>query len=171
MRRAGIRGTPGAAVSLATVTALSCGLLLACAAEPGEPAPDVEDRAAAEALWARLQAIGYRDFPRPPGYEERQPAEGPHGVAIDLFVNDVVDEALGAEPGSLAAWPERSLIVKEAFDAAGELELVAVLEKQDGSFVFAEFDAGGAPLFHGTPALCLGCHAEGSDQVLAFELP
>lgn len=120
------------------------------------------------ALLAEVRSEEYGSWARAPGYTSRRPAVSPHEEEVEIFVNGVVADALAGPP--LAQWPEGSVIVKEGY-SSGELEIIAVLSKRDGSWFWAEYDAEGAPLFSGAPSLCTDCHAAGSDFVRAFDLP
>lgn len=129
----------------------------------------------AQALWDYLQAADYRTFARAPGFEVRQPSNTAHSDAVDIYVNDVVEEALLAgEP--LAAWPPASLIVKDGFNDDGELDLIAAMEKRDDGWFWVEWtDPVGSPgseaKFSGQPSICTDCHSRGEDFVRAFRLP
>jgi hypothetical protein len=130
---------------------------------------DNEDPGGAKALWQELHADPYRSFTRAPGYEQRRKSEAPHGGAVDIYVNDVVQRAL-VEQLALEAWPDGSLIVKDGWDGS-ELELVAAMKKVDGRWFWAEYDGEGDALYSGTPELCTECHLRGDDFVRALELP
>lgn len=123
----------------------------------------------ARALWDRVQAEGYRSWDRAPGYETRQPSRAAHGEDVEIFVNDVVAMDLVAMP-AVRAWSDGATIVKDGYDG-GDLCLVAVMEKSDGEWFFAEYDGEGDTLFSGTPEICTGCHAIGDDFVRAFFFP
>lgn len=132
---------------------------------------DNQQPAEARALWRHLQEIDYRSFARAPGYETRQPSNAPHSGRVDTYVNDVVAAALDAgEP--LDEWPIGSLIVKDGF-AGSRLDLVAVMEKRDDGWFWAEYvDPGsGEAKYSGTPGICIDCHDRGGDFVRAFPLP
>ena len=122
----------------------------------------------ARALWERIQAEGYRSWDRAPGYESRQPSRAAHGDAVEIFVNDVVATDLAAPP--VDAWSDGATIVKDGYDG-GDLCLVAVMEKTDGTWFWAEYDGDGDTLFSGAPEICTGCHAIGDDFVRAFFFP
>ncbi len=133
---------------------------------------DNQEPAEADALWERIHAEDYRSFARAPGYETRQPSNTAHSDFVDIYVNDAVEEVLTAgEPA--AAWPVGSLIVKDGFDSGGALALVAVLDKREDGWFFAEYNdtEAGTAKYSGQPDICLGCHDAGSDEVLAFSLP
>lgn len=128
---------------------------------------DQEPEGAAE-LWSRIHDEKYPSWQRAPGFEERRESAGPHGGAVDIYVNDVVAAALAGGP--ITAWPDGSLIVKDGFDG-GELSLIAAMEKRGSDWFWAEWDAEGDTLFSGKPATCTDCHQGGQDFVQAFPLP
>ena len=128
--------------------------------------------AEALALWERINTEDYRSFSRAPGYETTQPSFAPHGNRVDIYVNDVVQNALDAGE-AITSWPVGSLIVKDGFDAAGELEIVAVMDKQDTGWFYAEWiglESDEAD-YSGQPAVCVNCHASGADEVRGFGFP
>lgn len=123
----------------------------------------------------QLREQDYRSFDRAPGWETpRQPAAGgPHGSFLDLYVNDTVAEAVAAA-APLDAWPEGSLIVKDAWaDEAGQdLRFVAAMEKREGRWFWAEYRGNDDAVVEAIePSQCTGCHDPGDDGVLAFDLP
>ena len=126
----------------------------------------------ARALWERINTEDYRNFSRAPGYETTQPSFAPHGKSVDIYVNDVVQNALEAGE-TITSWPVGSLIVKDGFNADGELEIVAVMDKLDTGWFYAEWiglDSIDAD-YSGQPAVCVNCHASGADEVRAFGFP
>jgi hypothetical protein len=132
---------------------------------------DNQEPEEAEALWERIHAENYRGFARAPGYETRQPSNTAHSSQVDIYVNDVLAQALAGGP--ISTWPVGSLIVKDGFSDDGTLELVAVLDKREGGWFWAEYtdvEAGEAK-YSGAPEICLDCHASGSDYVRAFTFP
>lgn len=140
-------------------------LLLALLAACG----DNQDPDAADELWDRIHAEGYRDWPRAPGYDSRVESRAAHGNEVEIFVNDVVAEAL--EMPGIDEWPIGSVVVKDGF-SGGDLALVAVMEKrEDGAWFWAEYNDGGRTLFSGEPEICTGCHRLGDDWVRGFFLP
>src|SRR3954464_14742615 len=74
-----------------------------------------EDPDGAAVLLAKVTSQGYRAWARAPGHEGRTPGTGPHGGAIDVYVNNVVHDAV-VKGQTIAAWPAASLIVKDGFD-------------------------------------------------------
>lgn len=131
---------------------------------------DDQDPEGAAALLTQVQAADYRSWARAPGYETREPSRAAHGDSVDVFINDVVVDAL-ANGVSGNAWPEGSIIVKDGYDG-GDLFLIAIMEKRaDGEWFWAEYNDGGDSLFSGTPQICLGCHRIGDDWVRSFYFP
>ena len=128
-----------------------------------------DDPEGADELLGRVQAESYQSWDRAPGYEERTPSAAPHSDNVEIFVNDVVAEALGQE--GLDEWPVGSIIAKDGYDDEGELALVALMEKREDGWYWAEYDGEGAVLYSGKPQVCLDCHDSGSDFVRAFALP
>jgi hypothetical protein len=140
-------------------------ILLVCACAP----------AAGGEFLEQLRAEDYRAFARAPGWETplSPAAGGPHGDFLDMYVDDTVSEAVAAAV-PLTAWPDGSLIVKDAWaDAEGEdLRFVAAMEKRDGRWFWAEYRGNDDVVVESFDApQCTGCHDEGDDGVLAFALP
>lgn len=129
-----------------------------------------DDPAGAEDLLERVQTDDYRSWARAPGYETRVSSDAPHSDAVEIFVNDVVAGALAADPGR-ATWPVGSIVVKDGYTEAGDLDLVAIMEKRDDGWYWAEYAEDGTALYSGAPAICTDCHSPGSDFVRAFSLP
>jgi hypothetical protein len=127
------------------------------------------DEAGAEALWDEVHAAEYRAWERAPGWPERVPSGAPHGEDVDIYVNDVVVEALASET-ALTEWPVGSIIVKDGW-VGEDLKLVAIMEKREGEWFFAEYGAEGSVDFSGQPGICTRCHDAGADYVRAFGLP
>lgn len=127
-----------------------------------------EDQAGAEALWDDLQAADYRSWARAPGFPGRTPSTASHGDEVDIFINDVLVDALAGGP--LTAWPDGSIIVKDGH-RDGVNYLVAAMEKRGDGWYWAEYEDDGAVIFSGTPGICLRCHDAGDDYVRAFKLP
>lgn len=128
-----------------------------------------DDPEGAEDLLQRVQDEDYRAWARAPGYEARTPSQAPHSEEVEIFVNEVVAGAL-AQPG-IDEWPVGSIVVKDGYTEAGDLELTAVMEKREGGWYWAEYDGEGTALYSGAPSICTDCHASGADFVRAFPLP
>lgn len=150
--------------SLVALHVAAC--LGACAADD-----ENQDPSGAERVWEDIHADAYRSWDHAAGFETPQDSAAPHGGKVEIFVNDVVAEAL-AQKQPLDAWPDGSLIVKDGFDDTREqLVLVAVMDKRDGAWFWAEYDAEGMAKYSGTPSVCTGCHSSGDDFVRALRLP
>jgi len=146
-----------------TLGALACG--------------DNQDPAGAQLLLDEIRQLDYQNtFAKAPGYETAQPSNTSHSDFSDIFVNDIVDDAIiAAEP--LTEWPLGSLVIKDGYDDDNELNLIAVMEKREDGWYWAEYldpsaDDGGAK-FSGKPDVCISCHAVGSadDYTRAITLP
>jgi len=130
---------------------------------------DNQDDAGARKLLGDVQDDGYRSWDRAPGWPARQKSRGPHGDEVDIYVNDVIASALSAgQP--LEGWPTGSRIAKDGWNGS-ELAHVALMEKRDDGWFWAEFDGDGNPTYSGHPEECTRCHGSGSDYVLSFKLP
>ena len=79
---------------------------------------DNQDPAGSRQLWTDLQVLDYRNFPRAPGYETREPSNAPHGDEVDIYINEILAQALESE-GPITAWPEGALVVKDGFESNG----------------------------------------------------
>jgi hypothetical protein len=134
------------------------------------------ERNEADDLRQQLLDDDYRTtYARAPGWPDpRQPSPGgPHGDFVDIYVNDVIEDALAAgEP--LDAWPEGSSVVKDGWDSAsgGELKYLAFMERRDEGWFWAEYRGNGRVVAAGLDdRRCAECHAAGADSVHAFDLP
>lgn len=131
-------------------------------------------RADANDLLDELRDDDYRSFARAPGWERpRTASSAPHGNYVDIYVDDVIADALD-EGEPLDAWPEGATIVKDgwAAPAGDELAIIAVMRKRDDGWFFAEYSGSGRVKFAGHDVrVCTNCHAGGDDGVLAFGLP
>ena len=130
-----------------------------------------DDQAPDEAaeLWTRIHDANYRSWVRAPGYATRKPTDAPHSDAVEIFVNDVVQNALVGS--AITSWPDGSIIVKDGFDSDGSLDIVAVMEKRGTAWFWVEWSEDGESLYSGKPSICTDCHAPGADEVLAFGFP
>ncbi len=146
-------------LSTAVLTpAFLCCALLACR-QNDEPA-DAED------LLASVRDADYQSWTRAPNYPGRHVTNAPHSDEVEIFVNDVVVEALADE--SLEEWPVGSIIAKDGYASDGEHDIVALMEKREGGWFWAEYDADGTVLYSGAPSICTDCHEPGDDFVRAF---
>jgi hypothetical protein len=134
------------------------------------------ERNEADELRQQILDDDYRTaYHRAPGWPDpRQPSQGgPHGGFVDIYVNDVVEDALAAGE-ALDAWPEGSLVVKDGWDSAagGELRYLAFMERRDDGWFWGEYRGNGSLVAAGlNDRRCADCHAAGADSVRAFGLP
>lgn len=132
---------------------------------------DDQDPGGAEELLQRVRDEGYTKWARAPGYDTRRVTNAPHADMVEIFVNDVVEGALASGDG-LQSWPVGSIIAKDGYDDDGTLALIAIMEKRDDGWYWAEYDAeSGESDYSGKPGICIDCHASGDDGVRAFSLP
>ena len=130
---------------------------------------DNQDEMGARDLLADIRAQGYRGWERAPGWPARASSSAPHGDEVDIYVNQVVSDAL-ASAAPLGAWPLGSIIAKDGWDGS-DLEHIAVMQKRSDGWFWAEYDGDGEPVYSGHPDTCTDCHQRGSDHVRAFGLP
>ena len=145
-------------------------LLLACISFAlASACGDNQDEAGARDLLGDIHAQGYRGWERAPGWPARHASDGPHGGEVDIYVNEVVADALAAgEP--LGTLPLGSVIAKDGWDGS-ELEHIAVMQKRSDGWFWAEYDGDGEPSYSGHPDVCTDCHRRGGDFVLSFRVP
>src|SRR5688572_15727375 len=98
----------GKILVLSAIMALGCG--------------EEVDGAGARALWEKIQAEGYSDWQRAPGYDEPQPTLRAHGQTAIVYLNEAMADAVAGP--TIDSWPEGALLVKDSFDG-GEAKLVA----------------------------------------------
>jgi hypothetical protein len=131
------------------------------------------DPEGARLLFAKVtEGPGYRSWSRAPGYSSRKPSFTVHADAVEIFVSPEISSAL-AGPTPVLQWPLGSIIVEEGY-ADGDLSVVAVVQKGERGWYWAEYDRDGDPLYSGHPTYCLHCHdkrKDYSDWVYSFELP
>ncbi len=123
----------------------------------------------AEMLLHEVQTQAYRTWERAPGCEERKATNAPHSDFVDIYVNEPLAQA--ARSANTSSWPLGSVVVKDGFDTDGELEIIAIMEKREDGWFYAEYDAQGDVDYSGQPSVCLSCHAAAPDAILAFPLP
>lgn len=128
---------------------------------------DDQDPDGAKALWDRVHAQKYNTWERAPGFATRTETNAPHSDAVEIFVNGAMAEALKA---GATTWPEGAIIVKDGYDSGGDLDIVAVMEKANGAWYWAEYPANGdgEADYSGVPSICTDCHASGRDFVRFF---
>jgi hypothetical protein len=123
------------------------------------------------ALYDRIMSESYQDFQTAPGYDMPKASNAPHSDNTQIFVNDLVAQALEAgEP--ITEWPVGSLIVKDGY-SGGELDIIAAMDKREDGWFWAEWLDAGSPDtdYSGKPDICIDCHEPGDDFVLGFDFP
>jgi len=140
-------------------------LLASCAIGCG----DNQDEEGAKDLIGRIEEDEYRDWQRAPGFPGREGSSAPHGDSVEIYINDVVVDALENE-SDLEEWPTGSIIVKRGYDG-GDYEFLAIMEKVDTGEWFWVEEIKGDIDYSGKPDVCIDCHRGGDDHVLAFDLP
>jgi hypothetical protein len=154
----------GNQVSLVSVLCVA----VACGDEASSPEAD--------AIRDQLEAADYRQtYARAPGWGTAlQPAAGgPHGSFVDIYVNDVVQQALDAGQ-EIDRWPDGALIVKDGWDdAAGDTYLfLAFMQRRPEGWFWGEYRGDGSLVAAGVDdPTCANCHSAGQDSVFAFALP
>jgi len=137
--------------------------------------PSADDPTAAvptaQAVWSdTVEAKVYQGWATAPGFEAKQPAKGPHGKEVQVFVNPPVVETLRG-PSALE-WPVGSVIVKDAYDASGNPESIEYMQKSDEGWYFAAFRVDGEIIAEGVEIEpCQACHVKGSDSLMSVRLP
>lgn len=140
-----------------------------CDADNPPPLPDNE-------LLVEVQKAKYTRWMRAPGKDERTPSQAPHAGAVEVFINEVIVEALANKDGlGLTEWPEGATAVLEGYvdTETTELAQVAIMQKRHGVWYWEQYQAENleAPRFSGRPDICLGCHNTGQDFTRSFSLP
>ncbi len=119
-------------------------------------------------LLANVRADHYQEWARPAGWEMRRQGVSLHGDQVDIFFNSTMANASN-QPG-LSEWPVGSQIVKNGYRAA-EFTLIAVMEKRDSGWFFAEYTAAGKVRTSGRPDACVTCHSDAHDLIYSARLP
>lgn len=131
---------------------------------------DDQDPAGAKELLSRVRAESYRSWMRAPGWETRRNTTAPHADEVDIYVNAILADAL-ASPTPLTEWPVGSIVAKDGF-SGDDLCIIALMEKRETGWFFAEYHGDGESFFSGTPDVCTGCHTRfPNDRIRAFNLP
>ena len=109
----------------------------------------------------------YVDWKSAPGFEDRQPAEGPHGHQVRIYLNEDAERAL---TGDAYVWPDGSMIIKEII-VDGEVQGLTGMEKLASGWYWGEWNDESVALSEGLRLEpCMRCHAEGTDGTLAVRL-
>lgn len=125
----------------------------------------------AATVWSdTLSTRSYQEWKAAPGYETKQPAKGPHGKSVAIFVNPTAEKTLSGT--AVSAWPTGTVIVKDAYDAGDALASVEYMQKTDGGWFYASFEPDGTVSKEGVGvAPCQPCHSRGTDSVISVKLP
>lgn len=134
---------------------------------------DDQDPDRARKVWDQIhEGDGFTSWERAPGYPERRPSFTAHSDAVEIFVSKEVSAALRSRT-PVTRWPTGATIVKEGYSGS-KRKLVAVMQRDDAGWFWAEYDDGGESIFSGAPSVCTDCHdnrREYSDWVYSFEFP
>jgi hypothetical protein len=139
-----------------------------------------DDPEGARVLWDKVNAgAGFASWQRAPGYGVRRASFTAHASAVEIFVSPEVTATLtppAARTAPVTAWPVGAIIVKEGFSSVthGSRKSVAVMERRQDGWFWAEYDDGGTSIYSGRPTVCVDCHSHRqsySDWVYSFELP
>lgn len=167
------RSNPGrrARLTMAGLTGLLglTGLaLVGCGAESGEASADRTAQALLDAV-----RDDYAGWPTMPGFEARQASASPHGNAVEIYINTVLDEALAAAieaegHDASGPWPVDSMVVKLGYDG-DTLITRSLLHKTPDGWFYALFRADDAIVAAGREIHCLDCHVDGRDTLLSLD--
>ncbi len=127
--------------------------------EPELPALTV-DQISGERLWERItRESRYESYAQWPDHQGLRPGQSPHGVKHRIFINRTLYEAVPAEQA-----PEGSILVKENYNAAGNMVKLTVMAKVRGydpeknDWFWAAIDPDGTVSAEGSPRGCISCH-------------
>jgi hypothetical protein len=163
----------GLAVILAACTSAPSATTSTTGSSSTPPAPSPPAAQAvptSSTVWAMLSSKSYKSWQNAPGYSTPQPAKGPHGKTVQIYVDPTIAKTLSGP--AVTAWPVGSTIVKDAFDGTGTQIQVEYMQKTDSGWYFASFGIDGTLVKDGVEAEpCQKCHVTGSDSVKSFKLP
>ena len=154
------------------IAAIGLVLALAGCSQPSGPSAGMTEAGpATRKVWNTLLSNkAYQKWATAPGFQTRQPAKGPHGKMVQVFVDPNITRTLSGPAAT--AWPAGSMIVKDAFDAAGSPMQIEYMQKTSAGWYYASFGLDGTLVKEGVNAVpCAPCHATGSDSVKSFKLP
>ncbi len=153
-----------------------CGVLLTSITFAG--CGDTRTGDGGNGLLLKVRDMDYPAWERAPGFPGIEVSEAPHGSYVEIYINDVLVEALQppAEGEALTEWPVGSIIVKDGWDDAEGTEraVLAIMEKREGGWYYEEYigDTEDEPKYAGDDiSTCMGCHSAGADFVRAFDFP
>ena len=135
----------------------------------GAACTDDQEPAKARELYTRVTSQDFRSWKRPSHYAGRTASFTAHADAVDIYLNPILADAVAK--GLPPPFPEGSLVIKEGYSGSSR-KLVAIMEKRDGAWFFAEYGHDGDTLFSGQPSICTDCHdnrAAYSDWIYSVE--
>lgn len=151
-------------IILPVVTVLVITGLYACTWDKGLPDSNLTDAALFGITTDTTGKVYYQNSAILP------PAGGsPHGnfrLRFNSKAASVLDGSLELPVGQ--TFPDSSLIVKEALDGSNTLSIYAVMYKYKGSWLWAEYYAGGSVIYSNTlnGPVCISCHSAGANRDL-----
>ena len=132
---------------------------------------DDQDPTRARDLYARVLAANYTQWEPPRNLPRAFTSNTRHADQSAVYENPTL---AAAERGpAVIAWPDGSIVVKDGL-SGGDKSLIAIMEKTNGEWFFAEYNASGESHYSGKPKVCLDCHGARStysDWLYALELP
>jgi len=179
------RFVPYLAATLAALLVLTAGLIARAQDDAAEPNVDASF---AQVLWDGWADV-YTDWPYEAGVPEGYyVGAAPHGMVLRTFVNDVAEADIA---GGAAAFSAGAVLVKENHaptgvdltgldpqtalpDFQGDLAAWTWMVKvpgyapDTGDWFWGRFAADGSLLAAGSPAGCIGCHAQVEDNDWVF---
>lgn len=150
------------------VAALAALALYGCGDESAEASAD----RAAQALLDEVRD-DYAEWPTMPGFEARRASASPHGNAVEIYINGVLDEALtdafeADGQDASGPWPIDSMVVKLGYDG-DTLITRSLLHKTPDGWFYALFRADDAIVSAGREIYCVDCHDDGRDALLSLD--
>jgi len=136
--------------------------------EPTSPYGSTSSDAETAGFFDEITNARYNTWATAPGYEASQPAKGPHGDEVRIFLSPSAERALS---GGASQWPEGAVVVKDVYKNGAFYQVAAGKKTADGWY-WGEWDAMGTVIAEGLKAEpCEGCHADGgSDGTLGVKL-
>ena len=184
VRRAGLALVAVLALALGAATTTACGAdsdqeikrtPTSAATSPApspspSPSPSATEPAPTPRVsWDWIRTREYRDWVNAPGWTRRRTTTSPHGEAKVIYIDPAVAATIGS---GAERFPAGATIVKEGYDAAGALDIIAAMQRRPGKgWLYAEYRSDGSVIEEGDdPPLCTQCHRGSQDGVLAFPL-
>jgi hypothetical protein len=151
-------------ISLLVLATVICVFLsLGCTGyNTGEQETEVSGMSAGELYTHITEEDDYKGWSLMPGTGEKDPGQGVHGQMVTIHVSDEALPAFENRTGSLS---DGSIIVKEGYNASGELEQLVVMQKRENfapesnDWFWASYSPGGDVLVEGSVSACINCHS------------